>query len=154
MRLNLTDLKHVLWRSNRTDKIYYQQFGKYKLYTKDHTFLNGRWESFGKGKTSTPETGSFKQKVSRVIGVPQIEAQDGQELLNLLRVLKVRSFQKQVMFINFPMMRKTDVWITWELSSEFILKRWMTTSGVGLGKDNSENKSMEEAVAQINSCDG
>ena len=59
--------------------------------------------------------------------MPQIEAQDGQEPLGLLRLLKVRCCEKQVMLIinNLPMVRKTDEWVAWELVYELLLKKPM-----------------------------
>lgn len=63
--------------------------------------------------------------------MPQIEAQEGQELLEPLRVLKARRCQKQVMLVTLPTMRKTDVWIVWELACEPILRRQRTQGGAG-----------------------
>ena len=59
--------------------------------------------------------------------MPQIEAQDGQVPLGLLRLLKVRHCEKQVVLIinNLPMVRKTDEWVAWELAYELLLKKSM-----------------------------
>ena len=59
--------------------------------------------------------------------MPQIEAQDGQAPLGLLRLLKVRHCEKQVVLIinNLPMVRKTDEWVAWELAYELLLKKSM-----------------------------
>ena len=141
MRLNLTIFTMCHEGVNRNDRIYYQQFGKNKSQIMDFNRARGFWdnskflkiwcESFGKSQPSTTEARGFKQKVFQVAGVPQIEAQEGQELLEPLRVLKARRCQKQVMLVTLPTMRKTDVWIVWELACESILRRQRTQGGAG-----------------------
>lgn len=91
--------------------------------------------SFGKGKMSTTQARGFKQQVSQVAKVPHIEAQDGQEPLGLLRLLKVRRCEKQVMLVinNLPMVRKTDKQVAWEVVYELVLKKSMKRDGEARG---------------------